>query len=324
MSYQPGDPQQWNGRKDPSGKIETYYWHQVVRCVAIDDLKSSERKEIAFLGYASDEGVRRNQGRVGARQGPDVLRAAISRLALHFDPLKNSLFDVGNVITSAENLEASQAELGHKVSSLLVQDLFPIVLGGGHEVAYGHYSGIRKHAGDDSIGIINLDAHFDLRPYPNGPHSGSPFRQILNDCDQNGQAFHYLPIGINPAVNQKALFDIHKNVGQQYILEKDIHANDLQPVFNRIREFANGVDHIYLTLDLDVFPAAHAPGVSAPAAFGLEPEVVRQFIQAIFNTRKVISFDIAELNPTYDDGRTARLAASLIYEVVMQYFNSPQ
>ena len=56
----------------------------------------------------------------------------------------------------------------------------PIIFGGGHETAYGHYLGVRKYIGEDaSLGIINIDAHFDLRPYDEQPSSGTMFKQIL-------------------------------------------------------------------------------------------------------------------------------------------------
>lgn len=320
MSYQPTNPEVWSGRKDPSGALNTYYWHQIINCVSLEDLSERDRGAIVFLGYKSDEGVRRNQGRVGARKGPDSIRSAMSKFALHFDPDQYPLFDAGNVITSSENLEGSQAELAHKVDLLLAKGYRPILLGGGHEISYGHYSGIRRHVRGQAIGIVNLDAHFDLRPYPNGPHSGSPFRQILDDCRSAGHEFHYLPIGISPAGNQKVLFETQLESGQTYILESAVN-RDLDSALTQVKSFAEKVDHLYLTLDLDVIPSAFAPGVSAPAAFGLEPNIIRKLIQTVFATGKVISFDIAELNPTYDDGRTAKLAALFIYEVVMGQIN---
>jgi len=321
MSYQKSQPDIWTGRVDPSGAVNTYYWHQVVQCKSLDEISPAKDNSVVFLGYQSDEGVRRNQGRVGAKDGPDAMRSAMSKFALHFDSEKYSLIDAGNVFTDGNNLESSQMKLAETVRELLSKGHFTILLGGGHEIAYGHYRGIRKYLGKGAnIGIINLDAHFDLRPYPDGPHSGSPFRQVLDDCEQEGESFHYLPIGINPAGNQQVLFDVHKAAGQPLVLEREIDPLDLSPVTNQINAFATQVDHIYLTLDLDAISSAYAPAVSAPAAFGLSPDVVRQLIKAVFNTGKVISFDIAELNPEYDDGRTAKLAASFIYEVVTDMF----
>ncbi len=321
MSYRITQKQNvWSGRVDPSGDKNTLYWHQVVQLVSLDDLPAAQGEQIAFLGYKSDEGVRRNKGRVGAKDGPDEIRKSMAKFAVHFDSESIELVDVGNITTDGEDLESSQSELAEAINSLLQKGYRSILLGGGHEIAYGHYTGIRKYVGDQVLGIINLDAHFDLRAYPDGPHSGSPFRQVLDDCLKSGDEFHYLPIGISQSGNQKVLFEVHHQAGQQYIDERAIDSNHLEPVFEQIQLFADQLDHIYLTLDLDVISAAHAPGVSAPAAFGLEPVIVRQLIRKVFDTGKVISFDIAELNPKYDDGRTAKLAASFIYDVMMSCY----
>lgn len=319
LSYQEPDKQKWSGRIDPVGTVDTFYWHQIVRCMPISELPKTQSRQIAFLGYQSDEGVKRNSGRVGAVEGPNAMRSALSKMALHFNPNDHPISDVGDVVTDGSNLEDSQMELADQVDLLLSNGYLPIVLGGGHEISYGHYGGIRKFLGDRrKIGVINLDAHFDLRSYPNGPHSGSPFRQILDDCTSSGNEFNYLPIGINPAGNQKVLFDVHHDAGQQLILQRDLEKG-IQTSLDQIDTFINSVDHLYLTLDLDVMPAAYAPGVSAPAAFGVDPQVIRELIHHVFSTKKVISFDIAELSPRYDDGRTAKLAASFVYDIIMEH-----
>lgn len=81
-------------------------------------------------------------------------------------------------------MEEGQKLLGMAVEKILDLALFPIVLGGGHETTFGHFQGhladMKKKETPLDMGIINFDAHFDLRPYENGPSSGSMFRQIAD------------------------------------------------------------------------------------------------------------------------------------------------
>jgi formiminoglutamase len=64
---------------------------------------------------------------------------------------------------------------------------------------------------------------------------------------------------------------------------------------------------------MDVFSSAYAPGVSAPSPMGLDPFFVCKTLQYLFHTQKVISCDIAELNPRFDSNQqTANLAARLV------------
>lgn len=319
MSYQRTAEEVWTGRSSAGQGLRALYLHEIIEVVNLEDLKTDLKQSIVFLGFMSDEGVRRNLGRTGAKNGPNAIRSALGKFAVHFDIDRNRLVDVGNIFLEGTELESAQEELGEAVCSILNTSAFPIILGGGHETAFGHYLGLRSYIGTKKLGIINIDAHFDLRSYEKGPHSGSPFRQVLDDCIRNQYDFHYLPLGINPAGNQGILFDVLSDAGQQCVLERDVQFDGLERVASTIQEFIAKVDSVYLSIDLDVLSAAYAPGVSAPAAFGLDPHQVRRLIGEVFKSEKVISMDVVELNPEYDDSRTAKLAASFIYEIIHQF-----
>lgn len=119
--------------------------------------------------------MKRNKGRVGAADAPDAIRTQLANLPIH-RPV--SLVDLGTVTCEYENLEQAQSELAEQVANSLQNGLKPIVLGGGHEVAFGSFSGlfqyVQAHAPDKKIGIINFDAHFDLREAEHAT-SGTPF-----------------------------------------------------------------------------------------------------------------------------------------------------
>ena len=77
------------------------------------------------------------------------------------------------------------------------------------------------------------------------------------------------------------------------------------------------VDMIYLTICLDVFDVSYAPGVSSSSAIGLRPDIALIFIKEIAKSGKIISANIAELNPSLDQNdKTAKLAAKLTYEIL--------
>ena len=93
-----------------------------------------------------------------------------------------------------------------------------------------------------------------------------------------------------------------------------------------MREFLANVDCLYLTFCLDVFPAALAPGVSAPAALGVNPQWVMETIAAIGDLCREcdvnwLMADVAELSPVHDSSNaTARLAARLVDEMLFSKF----
>ena len=261
--------------------------------------------KVVIIGYACDEGVRRNNGRVGAKYGPDAIRKCMGKL-----PPRAT--DMGNITCEDGNLEKTQRELGERVEKELKQGNFPLVIGGGHDIAYGHFLGI-NNAVKSTVGIINLDAHFDLRPFHNGGNSGTPFNQISALLKTQNNTFHYLPIGIRENSNSAELYQTAKTLNVQYIPMEACALDNIPQIKKTIKAFMDEVDCIYLTIDLDGFSSAYCPGVSAASPIGFQPKFVLELIHHIFNSKKVISCDIAEMNPVYDINQsTALLAADLI------------
>lgn len=271
----------------------------------------TEEKEtrVAILGFPCDEGVVRNNGRAGAAQGPDALRRCLYRFTPDpTDARMTSLLrrsrDLGDLAVSGE-LEADQQSLGEAVAEILDAGTIPVVLGGGHETAYGHFLG---YAGAGlPVAISNVDAHADVRELRNGQgHSGSPFRQALEH--ESGLCREYRVAGLQPQSNSRAhiqYLDTH-NCRYWFRTETD------QEVIAELYPDKEG--DRYATFCLDALDAAFAPGVSAPASDGLHPEWWLAAAYRAGASERVRSFDVVELNPGYDvDQRTARIAALTVW-----------
>jgi formiminoglutamase len=263
-----------------------------------------------IMGFECDEGVRRNKGRIGAAEAPKEIRRYLASIPYHFNE-NVKIIDTGNTVCEGTNLEAAQKELGHYIKTILQASAFPVILGGGHETLYGHYLGVRSYLGDSvSLGIINIDAHFDMRN-DSLPSSGTMFKQILEE-DQNTS---YLVLGIQKYGNTKRLFNTAEKYNCIYILEEDIE--NYPKTFQVIDHFCKKHDAIIFTLCTDAICSDAAPGVSAPSPFGLNKKVVRNLIKYISKKTNLLSFDISEVNPLLDqDGKTSRLAAYLIAELI--------
>jgi formiminoglutamase len=323
VNYKPSEKEEWRGRVDSDCDFDAYRWHQWVKNIDLNkaDLpKYGGKLGIAFIGYCSDEGIKMNKGRTGAAKGPDSIRKELANLPCSFTQ-EVELFDAGNIFSENYTVEESQKLLSRAVERILDLNLFPVVLGGGHEIAFGHYSGIlnhlTKHNDKHRIGIINFDAHFDIRPYSNGGSSGTAFRQISDLARQKGQKYSYFCIGIQRHSNTISLFKTARELKVDYILAKDIIDNSDWSAFESLDDFMKLQDHIYITICCDVFSSAYAPGVSAVQPLGLDPEMVLKLIKYIVKSNKAVSFDIAEVSPRFDqDNITASLASVLIFALV--------
>lgn len=306
----------WLGRIDSEKDSLSFRYHQIIGLTEPSNMNIDQNRPKSFgiIGFECDEGVSRNQGRVGAAEAPAKIRKALAKLPWHLTDVAE-LYDVGNIKCEEGKLEDAQRELGKSVSVLLEKGVKPIIIGGGHETLYGHYLGVRESIGADAkLGIINIDAHFDMRPYDDQPSSGTMFKQILDE-DPNCS---YFVAGIQSVGNTAALFEEAKQYRVQYILEEDLTFSDFERTKGQLCAFTARQDYIILTLCMDVISSGYAPGVSSPSPFGLEPKLIRELIRYITSNTKHLSFDISEVNPEYDEGdKTSTLAAYFINEALM-------
>ena len=311
----------WEGRNDGPGP-EHARWHNVVQP------DSAPQDGVAVIGFASDEGVGRNGGRQGAAAGPDAIRSALGSLAIHDDTAR---YDAGTVTTQGDDLESAQDELSNRVQKLIEDGNLTVVMGGGHETAWASHRGAFRATGAP-LKIINLDAHYDLRE-ENRPTSGTPFLQIANflaeensDSGDMHRGFDYTVFGISRPNNTRVLFDTARKLGVETVFDEELanltpkEAGDLAA-----KAVANSNKPVHLTIDLDGLAASVAPGVSAPAGFGVSFAHYRAMAVAAAATGKVTLVDVVELNPTFDvDSRTAKAAARLVDDVVAAHVKATQ
>lgn len=305
----------WKGRDDGTHPDQQRWWQHIKLLSLKEELPDFEQSPV-LLGFACDEGVVRNKGRKGSAEGPLQLRKILGNLPIHNGVQK---YDVGTINCIGNDLERAQEQLAQAVRIILKHNGFPILLGGGHEILFGHFLGTSNYYNDKNVGIVNFDAHLDIRkPEQQGPSSGTGFYQVVPKVEAKEKDFLYLALGIQRAGNTVELFKRADDLKAEYIFAQDIHTLNLYSLKQKLNRFIDQTDVICLTVDLDVFAASIAPGVSAPTAGGIiYDHVFRELFKLLAQHEKVVSLDIAEYNPTYDiDSRTAKLVGQLVFDWV--------
>jgi len=277
-----------------------------------------------LVGFQCDEGVKRSGGRTGAAQGPSAIRQSLSRLPAQKPPIH--CYDVGDIFCQDENLEDSQIALAEVIKILLAKNICPIVLGGGHELAWGHFQGIVQIHPEKQLGIINFDAHLDMDALREKKgNNTTAFLQIAQAQHAGHRRFDYNCVGIQHTANIHSLFETAKAKHAHIILADELHEGHQQKCVDFIDRVIDQNEIVYLTMALDVFAAPFAPGVSSTQPVGLTPWDVIPLLRQIAASGKVIGYDIAELCPQYDmDHRTAKLAADLVYEIIHHHGSEPR
>ncbi|MGL4981014.1 MAG: formimidoylglutamase [Fusobacteriaceae bacterium] len=313
---------QWSGRVD-GYEEDVLRIHQVVKVMKLEELEKEDKtkKKVCFVAFGSDEGVIRNLGRAGANNGWKHVKQMLAGFPIFDNEI--SFYDLKDpILVFHKELEEAQKEIAQVVTRLKKKGYFVVVIGGGHEVAYGTYHGILDVAKENylkpKIGIINFDAHFDMRDYSNGPTSGTMFLQIADECRDSQRVFDYNVFGIQKFGNTKRLFHTAIDHKVNYWLAESMHCVNSETMMDIISRN----DYTHLTICTDVFHISSAPGVSAPQPFGLKPENIIGLLKTVAKHSKDLTLDIAEMNPNFDfDERTARLLAYIIYELILARFH---
>lgn len=246
---------------------------------------------IGLIGLPDDCGVELNGGRVGARGGPSAFRAALARYgAANADAVNwPTVCDLGDVHPGA-SLRETHDRVTAVVSAVLQRGLFPIGIGGGHDLTYAFVRAVAGHERLD--GGVYFDAHLDVRAEEG---SGMPFRRLVEDCGVKALYVH----GLDPFANtgeHMRWFAEHGGVVDGF------GPGDPWPAGS-----------LFASFDLDVLDQAYAPGVSAGNPCGWTPALGERWARSAGACARVRCFDIMELNPNHDEGgRTARLAVRLL------------
>ncbi|AIY90975.1 agmatinase [Geoglobus acetivorans] len=234
----------------------------------------------------------------GSRFAPTAIREAswnLESYSLYFDYNLDfaRIADGGNI-----NCDGSFEEVSERVSKFMEDVVgIPVVLGGEHSVSYM----VARNLEDFTY--LVFDAHFDLREgFDSNPYNHAcTSRRILEVADE------VIIAGVRSGTKEEREFA--ENSGIEVYYSWDL----LEYGFDDLLDSIESKDRIYLSVDLDAFDPAFAPGVSTPEPFGLHPYDLVKVLDEIAD--RVIAFDVVEVVPDLNKV-TQTLAAKFVNEFI--------
>ncbi|EGP93820.1 MULTISPECIES: agmatinase [Nitrosarchaeum] len=243
----------------------------------------------------------------GCRFGPDVIRDAFNNIEIFHPQLgidleSVNIEDLGN--TTHTVVASEMIDMIGKITKELVEkkrQLF--ILGGEHSLTFGTYMSFPKETG-----YVVFDAHYDLRDeFANTKLSHAAYlRRIV---EQRG-ADNILHVGARAFVKEELEFLKEHNI--KTISDKQVREGNGPKL---LKDFTSSFDSMYTSFDLDVLDPAYAPGVGNPEAAGMTSRELFDLIYSLEN-KNVTGVDIVELNPQYDNGATASIAAKIMSTLI--------
>ena len=243
----------------------------------------------------------------GCRFGPDVIRDAFNNIEIFHPQLQVDLEsanikDYGNIQHTVVATE--MLTMVEKVTSeLRKENKILVTLGGEHLLTLGTYMSFPKETG-----YIVFDAHYDLREeYANTKLSHAAYlRRIV---EKRG-AENIIHVGARSFVREELEFLTKHKINS--ISDKEIRLGNAGRL---LKDAVSRFDELYVSIDLDVVDPAFAPGVGNPEAVGITSRELYDMISSLEN-KKITGSDVVELNPSFDNGSTASLAAKMISTII--------
>ncbi|GMV37777.1 MAG: formimidoylglutamase [Fimbriimonadales bacterium] len=308
QGLQPISPALLYGRQDK----DDWRIGEVVRVSTLEQLGEHET-DLIVLGVPDDRAVVAIGGRPGANRGPSEIRRAWFRMTLG-DRNQLGRFHIADVgdVRLLDTIEETHLRVENIVKWLFANTSARVLLlGGGHDIAYPHFAGLIdccKH--QKRVGIVNVDAHFDVRPVVEGINSGTAFWRLLEKGDERFRGHELVEFGVQYHSTSHA----HRRYLEQrgatiVMLEESGPTGHVQAFAKSLDSLGKWAHTIGVSFDMDSVRMADAHGVSAPSPVGLSAADASAIAFLSGRDKRIRTLGIYEVSPPLDDGTAVRLAA---------------
>ncbi len=269
------------------------------------DFTEFDRSAMALLPVPYEGGISYGHGTASA---PDAILKASHHVELYDEVLHQEPYRIGlSTMAPLSNLTDAKT-MNQSVESaageLVDAGKFVVAMGGDHSITPGLFHAFNKRL--PQVGLVQLDAHADLRS------------ELDEDANSHGCTMHRIR-KFNQNTLQIGIQSLSREEGE-HVLNEDISLCTMyqyrKGLFNVDAALANLPEHVYLTLDVDVFDwsVIRSTGTPEPGGF-LWPEGL-SLIKDIFFRKTVVGFDLVELSAKEDDPNSAFAAARLLYKLI--------
>lgn len=279
-----------------------------------------ESCDVALVGAPFDSAC---LSRRGSKWGPHAIRTGLvmwSHYNLDTDADISddfSIVDFGDIDVVHTDIAETHRRVECVLTELYGLGTVPIMIGGDHSLAF---PGIKALCNviEGNIGVIGFDSHLDVRPSRHGePSSGMPFRQAIEETD--GKVTRLVELGINGWHNAKRFHDYSKERGIKIVTARDVHLRGPEEVGEEILEFAtDGIEALYVTLDVDALDVSCMPGTCIPSPGGLLAWEALELVHMFASHPLTRGMDHVEVSPSLDtnNGTSATTGSALLMQMI--------
>lgn len=265
--------------------------------------------DVGLIGVPFDEAIVAGGGRSGAQAGPEAIRKELKQL---------KIVDFGDVEVVAGDTIRTHQRVTEMVTTVLEKGIFPIVIGGGHDLSFATIRALAEHS-KGQVGGINVDAHLDVRPVKDGViSSGTPFRRALEELGGKVEGKRFVELAVSEKINAEEHHQYLRDKGAKVMTLFEFREKGMDDVMDQA--LLQVGETAFFDIDIDVVQRDFAPGCSAPALVGLTSDEIVKIAFRAGKASNIKLFNLMEVSPKYDvDGKTVRLAVAILENFLAGY-----
>ena len=253
---------------------------------------------------------------------PKATRAALARMSVYDLETETDLsgvrvFDAGDLDLKLVNPELAFKPITERYARLVDASGLAILLGGNNAVTRP-----AVHAVDatlKSVGLLTLDAHFDLRDTDCGLTNGNPVQALLDDGLPGA---HIAQLGLAPFANTRRMHEKAKAAGIHVVTLRTCEETGLATAAaHALEQLAARCDAIHVDFDIDVIDRGHCPGAPGARPGGVSPRAFFDATRVIAAHPKVRSVDLTEFDPGLDVADITALTAARWFAEILAGFS---
>ncbi len=246
---------------------------------------------------------------VGTRSGPRAIITASQQVELFDEEYEREFYEFGvatldPLFPNMAGPEAMHAEILTAAKRVVRDGKTLITFGGEHSITAPLVRAVNlKHK---KLSVLQIDAHADLRDEYEGTKAShaAVMRRVLE------QKVPVVPVGI-----RNYSLDEHRFMKKHHF--KPITARETRNNVDWIMQAVDSLsENVYVTIDIDGFDPAYAPGTGTPEPGGMDWFQVTDLLKATTMARNIVAFDIVEVSPIPGSAQTEFLAAKLAYKLI--------
>lgn len=230
---------------------------------------------------------------------PAALRAILRRIGRYDvatgEELSSLIADHGDVAINGLSIEQATGPLRDAVEAAAARHDLVLVAGGNNAVTRPALLGL---GGDlATVGLVTLDAHFDMRDLDSGLSNGNPVRALIAD---GLPGRNIAQIGLASFANSAAMHRDALAAGNLVVTMADIRRDGIEAAVDRALDHVAHCDSLVVDCDIDVVDRAQMPGAPGARAGGMAVEDFFRAVRTLAGDRRVRVIDLTEWDPPLD------------------------